>query len=232
MAHWDLQHYCVPSSSILDSLTYGARFPTVAHAPLCGSFVNLSLAPASQIEDFCWGSRRKVKKGRDYMASKPFRALGLIPLTSSNAACVKETAGCILMRFQDGTLPRIPSCTWLHSGLPTTRSTAVCRGVPIGLVLYENRQARRANPFDRIKAEAALRSACRDQLRGGNLDLLFRYMGTTTDLSAPNGPDHGLDSESLIPASYFQTWLLGPVKIRPSRPGRRFRFKACSTLHA
>ena len=113
------------------------------------------------------------------------------------------------MRFQDGTLPRIPSCTWLHSGLPTTRSTAVCRGVPLGLVLYENRQARRANPFDRLKAEAALRSACRDQLRGGNLDLLFRYMGTTTDLSAPNGPDHGLDPESLIPASYFQTWLLG-----------------------
>ena len=136
------------------------------------------------------------------------------------------SGGKILLRLPSGTLPQRTSHDWLRSGLPTVRSCESCKSSTIGLVLFENRQARREWPLQQDSALSSLREACRDQLRGGSTGLLFRYNGITTDLNPLLALPHGQSPNELIPAAYLQNWIPHPRRGTAHSPWASLPFPA------
>ena len=130
---------------------------------------------------------------------------------------LRKKHGAKLITFPPGRFPQVTQFEWLHKAHTMTRDADSCPNEQVSFIIFQNDMARRISKL-RDHSIPNLRSVVQNNIRGGGIDLIFRYFHygdeshTTTRLAPeidPTSPQREI-KKHISPLRPIQNWLILP----------------------
>ena len=130
---------------------------------------------------------------------------------------LRKKHGAKLITFPPGRFPQVTQFEWLHKAHTMTRDAETCPNEQVSFIIFQNDKARCISKL-RQHSIPHLRSVVQNNIRGGGIDLIFRYRHhgdeshTTTRLAPTVDPMSSLKEikKHISPLRALQNWLILP----------------------